>query len=285
MAEGRLTLRHRKAREAHLLEVEAHLALLGELVAGRQRVGVGTEHRSHLGAALQEVLRVRLQQVPRLIQCHPVADRHQDVVKGPPLGQVVVDVVGGDRPGSAPSRQLGLPRRQPAVLRPEVVLELDQDVLAAEDVLEGLQPRLVDGPAASQAEEVRPVLGDPFEGGPRLPLGLITVGVAQEPGQVRPASHRFGDQDQVAAVDLQFGPDDGPDADPPAVVDELDDAVDTAVVADPERRHAELGGALDQLLRVAGAIQEGVVRVAVQLDVGCCRPHQIPGTDYRTFVR
>ncbi len=272
VAEGRLALGDLEAGEADAFEVEADLALLGDLVAGRQSVGVRPQHRPHLGAVLEEVFRVRLEQGPGLLEGHPVADRDQHVLERPSLGQVVVDVVGGDRTGATAPRQLGLAGRQPAILGPEVVLQLDQHVLAAEHVLERLQPGLISGPAPGQAEEVLVVLGDPLQGGPRLTLGLVAVGVAQEPGEVGPPPHRLREQDEVAAADLQLGADDGPDPDPPAVVDELDDAVDPAVVGDPERGHPELGGALDELLGVAGAVQEGVVGVTVQLHVWRARP-------------
>ena len=58
--------------------------------------------------------------------------------------------------------------------------------------------------------------------------------------------------------------------------------VQAAVVGDGQRRHAEQRGPRDQLLGMAGAVEEAEVRVRVELAVGVRRAHRT--TDDRTVV-
>lgn len=94
------------------------------------------------------------------------------------------------------------------------------------------------------------------------------MGGGEDPAEVRIAPARLDEQRDVCSTDdghLRAG--DRPEPGVLRGVGELERAVDPVVIGQRERRIAELGRSRDELLRVGGAVEEGVRRMAVELDV------------------
>ena len=141
VAERRLALGHREAREPVALERELHPAARRDLgrrrdplapAAGEHRVRlggrrVGGRQREQLGLALEVRLAVRPPQVGELAQRPAVPDRRQDVLELAALRVRVVDVVGDhDRQPQLVGQPGGL-RGEPVVVGQEVVRQLEHE--------------------------------------------------------------------------------------------------------------------------------------------------------------
>src|SRR5262245_42563122 len=104
--------------------------------------------------------------------------------------------------------------------------------------------------------------------------------LSDQPAEARPTTRVLDQQGDVdgtgeppPGVDGQLRTYDRPDPDPRAGVCELHRPADVVVVGEPQRLVAEIRCRGRQLSRVGGAVEEGVGRVAVQLDVAHqCRP-------------
>jgi len=79
-------------------------------------------------------------------------------------------------------------------------MELAEHVVSAKRLLKLAQAALRVGRA--QVEELAALLGDPGERRPRLALGLVRVGDAEQPAEVGVAAQVARDQDQLLTVDL-----------------------------------------------------------------------------------
>ena len=268
--ERRLAHGHGIAGEPDLAKVEVEVALLRDLPGGRQGFGVAFEERAQLRPALQVMLRVGEEVRPRLFEGGAVADGDEHVVQVPAGGHVVVDLVGRHHARAAPFRHPGAALEHPFVLGPKVMVQLAEDVVLAERLEELTQPLFV--VCGAEVEEVSTMLGDPGQGGAGLAFGLVGVGEGEEPAQIGIAGQVARDEDQLFAVDLERAADDRPDPELAAGLEMADGAVDAAMVGDGEGGHLELGRARRELIGMRSSVEEGEVRVAVELDIR--RRHQ-----------
>ncbi len=210
------------------------------------------------------------------------ADRDEHVLEQRAARCVRMDVSRGDRLHAETLGEVAEHRvaaRVAALVRP---LELDEEPLPAE---RGGEPRggvrvverePVSG-AAGEADEPVVQLGDGVERDGRrqglsvLPPGTARAGMGrgEDPAEVRVPLAALAEQRDVhPAFEGDLGACDRPEADVLRGVRELERAVDAVVIGEGERRIAELHRPRDELLRMRGAVEEGVRRVAVELDVG-----------------
>ena len=212
------------------------------------------------------------------------------------LAAKVVDVRGRDErapelPGDSRDALVRL-----VLLGDAVLLDLEVDVLGAEDLdqVVGVAARVVgalfdETPAEARlqtAAEGDDALGVPVEE-LHVDGGLAPVEPLEEAGggqldEVAEARVGTGEKREVIALHLppdppvvdevRLEPEDRLDAGGAARLVVLDRAVHHAVVGEPERRHAELGGALGESVDLCGAVQQRVLAVDVEVDGGLVHP-------------
>jgi hypothetical protein len=220
-------------------------------------------------------------------------DAEERLVGARVLVAEVVDVAGRDG-GQPPLRGELDELRVDPLLDVEVrVLELDVDVVAAEDLLEPLElrlgvgrpallERLADpaGEAAGERDEPLPVTLEQLPVDARLVVVALEVAERGELDQVAVALRRLGEQGQVrlpllldvpVVGDVHLAADERPDALGTRRPVEVDRAGERAVVGERDRRHPELRRALRQVGDPAGAVEDRVLGVDVEVDERCFR--------------
>ena len=284
-----LAVRAVEARDQLLAELDRHVDALGDLQRRGDRLRRGGERLLHLLRALEiELVRVEghLRRGQRALGLHAQQRRVVVVV----LPAQVVHVGGADERaahllGEALDRLVDL-----LLLRHAVVLDLEVDVLGPEDLDElvqvraGLVEAALDDPARAAAREAArqrdhalAVAGQQLHVHARLAaVEPLEEPAAGELDEVLEALVVLRDQRQVVALDLALA--DG------AVVDEvrleaqdrldvvllaglveLDGAVHDAVIGQAQRRLAELGGARRELVDLAGAVEQRVLGMDVEM--------------------
>ena len=207
------------------------------------------------------------------------ADRDEDVLQRRRDDVVRVRVAGDERRHAQRRREIaqrGVAPRVAALVRP---LQLDEEVLASEDVREPRRRvRIADGEPVPRApgeadeplvqlleqrrlERRRQRLASLLRPRPRMRRG-------EQPAEIRVPLLRLDEQRDVrAAVEGQLRAGDRPDAEALRRVRELERAVDAVVVGERERLVPELRRPRRELLRLRRPVQERVGAVRVQLDV------------------
>ena len=203
----------------------------------------------------------------------------------------VVDVVGGHRPEAGllgEQRELG---EQLALLGQAGVLELDVDVLGAEQLRKAAdlgqrggvvavaqQHRGLAAHAAGERDEALVVPAEQLPVGARLVVVALEVRRRRQLDEVLVAGLVAGEQREVRVALLDPGAaaavgghveleaDDRLDALFFGGAVELDGAAQRAVVGERHRRHAQFLGPFDQLLDPAGAVEQRVFAVHVEMD-------------------
>ena len=190
----------------------------------------------------------------------------------------------------SPFASVDEPRVDLLLDRQSGVLDLDVGGLAAEDVHEPgdlglglllvpLLERLADAAGEATRERDQPpgVALQELPVDPRLVVVALEVAGRDEPDQVRVALVRLGEQREVrvplrlrlaVVTDVDLAADDGLHAGPLAMPVELDGARQRAVIGQPDRGHLELCRPGDQIGDPAGAVEDRVLRVHVQVDEG-----------------
>ena len=267
----------------------------------------------HLGGAL-EVVVVAVEGEPlagpvagRDVHGAAGVDAEQVLLRGRVLAVDVVGVVGGDQRDLEVGRELEQPVADPLLDGEVVVHQLEEVVVAAEDVLE-VGGRLAGGVvvavaqvhlhlarrATGGADQAGRVLGQQLAVHAGLLEEAVLPGAAGEPEQVVHALGGLREQGHVGvgaprrdvvgtavvevdALALEAGDvgsevgldaDDGLDARVAGALVELVGAEDVAVVGHRHGRHAELGRALGQRAEPGSAVEHGVLGVHVQVDEG-----------------
>ena len=298
-------LGHRELGQAGLAQLELDVGPLGDEQRRVARRLDLPEEVAHLGSALEVVLVGVEAEAVDVGEQRPGLDAQQRVVR---LGVGAVGVVAVVRcqQGRADLRgdldELGV---GPGLLGQAVVLELDEEVVLAEDLLEPTCPLerlgLVAGQQGLEDHAAQAARGGDqalVVGLEQLPVdpGLVVVALEVrrrgELEQVLVALRRLRDQRQVVVelvaavgvpagvVDLApahrslvarlarhvgLGPDDRVDAGVLAGLVEVEDPVHVAVVGDPERRHAVLDRGIDEVLDPRRTIEHRVLGVGVQM--------------------
>ena len=280
---------------ASLRERDLQVAHLGDGLGVRDGFRDLREQPLHLGAGL-EVELLPVEAHPLLIlDLRPRLDAEHRVV-GPRVGGVdVVDVVRAHDLEPELLRELEEPRDDLPLLSDPVVLDLDEVVLAAEDLheprggLPGVLPAVVQEvlrhqrrKAPGEADQAPRELGERLQVGPRLVVEPLEMGVAHQLQQVLVALDVAGDEAQVedaaalvaaallfqtrALGEVEFAPDEG--LDPLALGHrvKINRAEQIAVVGQGQGAHAELARPLGQLVDPAGPVQQAVVRMDMEMD-------------------
>ena len=237
---------------------------------------------------------------------HAARGDAEQVLVGVRVGLVdVVGVVGRDRRDAEVLRQPQQTLADPRLDREPVVHQLEEEVVAAEDVLElrrrgarlvvvaDAQPGLdLTRRAAGGADQALRVLREELAVGAGLVVLALEGGAGREPEQVVQAHRRLGQQRHVRegptarhvvvaavvpahplallargvgrAVGLQA--DDRLDPPGGGLGVELVGPEHVAVVGHGDRAHAELGGALEQVVQPGRPVEHGVLGVDVEVD-------------------
>ena len=122
------------------------------------------------------------------------------------------------------------------------------------------------------------MLGQIFLAHPRLAIEAVERGFGRDADQIAVALFVLGEHQQVVVVvalrlgtmilllaDVELAPENGLDATCLRGLEEVDGSVDIAVVCNGDGLLADVGDAIYKLFYVAGAIEEGVVGVQVQV--------------------
>ena len=281
---GQLQLAEGQLDVAHLRDVERPV---DRLVVVRQR-------GFHLLARLQEELVAVEAEAVGLVDGCARLDAQQDVVGlGVRLGRVV-QVVRGDERDRQRVGQLDQVRVDRVLVGDAVVLQLDEEAVASEDVLPparrltgvGMAPledqaRHLPVETPGRADEALAVLGEhlhvdaglvvrTLERRRRRELQEVAVArdVLREDGDVLDRLRRvigFVLREPGAAGEVQLAAEDRLDPSLAARRVEVDEPVERAVVGDRERRHPELDGLGDELAHARGAVEHRILRVAMQV--------------------
>ena len=299
-------LGQREVGQLRLAELDLDVAALGDpqrVVAGLGRLA---EQVTHLCRGLQVVLVAVELEAVRV--AHQRAGLHaQERIVGHGVVAVhVVAVVGGEQRRLDPSGDLEQLRVCAVLLGDAVVLDLDEEVVATEDVLEagGLGQRRVEAlvherlqhvaaEAAGGGDDALVVLGERVPVDPGLVVVALHVGAAGQLDDVPVADVVLGQQRQVVVelaatldvaagvVDLApsgrpleagvvghvgLGADDRRDPRVTAGLVEVEDPVHVAVVGDPHGRLAVRDRRGDDVADARRAVEHRVLGVLVQVD-------------------
>ena len=293
VAVERERLRHVEVRQVARVGRELHVAAFGDRHRVRERGRIVAEHRAHLVPGLQVELIPVVAQALLVADVLAGADAQQDVVGAAVLAPQVVDVVGaheGQIEVAGHRQEAGV--HDPLIVD-ALVLHLEEEVAGTEDVpigrgrfagalrLLGAEPRRhLTLQAGAQADEPlrvpgQQVLVDPrlvveplrVPGGDQLDEVVIAGEVLREehevvvglPGRAAPLAAAAGRDVDLAAEDR---------VDPPfaRLVVEYHAREHVAVLGDGEGRRTGLLRMIEQLADAAGAVEQGVLRVQVQMN-------------------
>ena len=295
-------LGRREARQQQLAELDLHLAALGDLERGGDRLRHVREGLGHLVGALQIEL-VGVEAKLRLLDRRLRLDAEQRRVRVVVLAAQVVHVGGRDQWPAELLRRADDSLVRLLLLRDSVALHLEVDLLGAEgldqviDMRAGVGRTVLHQAAAEarlqapgEGEDSLRVSGEELhvdvglaagealeEAGGAEPDEVAEAGVARgQQGEMVPLVARLGRR-QVAVVDeVGLEADDRlhPRRDARLVV--LDRAVHHAVIGETEGGHLELRGACGQRVDLARAVEQRVLAVDVQVDRSSAHPSIMP---------
>ena len=286
----RLALGQGKFRQVRGGEVELHVAARGDLrrvFNGVREVG---EEGAHLLLALDvELARGHLHAIwvgERLARLYA----HQHFLRLGIVGGQVVAVVGDDEGDVHLPRQFDQARQHLLFLGDAVILQFDEEIAASEDVQILLRhlPGFVVAPveqkfrqvarkAGGEGDEAAGVFFQQFVVHARAVVKAAREALGDEAGEVFVALVVLAEQNEVGILakggllfvhvraDVHLAADDGMDARVLAGAVKVHHAVHHAVVGDGAGVHAQLLQARHEGLDGAGAVQEAVFRVQVQV--------------------
>ena len=301
---GVVPLRQLELRQVILAEGEVKLAPVGNALGVLHGVGITGEQLLHLlrGADV-EILRLIAHAV-LVVHGFSGLDAQQHVVALGVLLPEIVGVIGADQ-GNA--RLLVQAQQAPVhrgLLGNAVVLQLQIEVVPAQDLLHGQGvfpgPLIVaadqaagnfTGQAGGQADKALRMPAQQVQVDAGLDIEPVHKGLAHQVRQVPVTGLVLTQQHQVPGLRVQLigfvqpgppghihlAPDDRVDALGLAGPIEVDGAVHNAMVRDGHRRLAQLLHQLRQVPDAAGAVQQTVLRVDVQMGKG----HITPPPAYR----
>ncbi len=282
---------HRVRGQLVVAEVQAHVTAFGDLQRGRAGAGIVLEALLHLVARLEVELVAAVAHAVLVGEVALRLDAEQRVVRVGVLVAQVVDVVGGDGLEAGLLGELRELGEQLALLGQAGVLELDVDVLGAEQLGEpgdlgqrggvvavAQQHRGLAAQAPGERDEALVVLAEQLPVGARLVVVALEVGRGGELHEVLVAGLVAREQREVRVAlldsrpavpvggDVELEADDRLDALVLGGAVELDGAAQRAVVGEGDRRHAQFLGARDQRLDPARAVEQRVLAVHVEMD-------------------
>ncbi len=266
---------------------------LGDPDGVGHRLGKVAEHGRHLLGGLQVELVAVVAQPVGVGDRLASADAQQDIVR-PVVGILqVVDVVGADERQVEISRDRCEARVHHPLFVDALVLHLEEEIASPENVAVGRRrlPRFrllfranagrdLSLEAAAEPDEAggmrrEQVLVDPglviepFGVSRRDELDEVVIplaGLGEEDEVVRRLPRRTAFRSTIARRDVDLAAENRVDAPLPRLVVKDDRREHVAVLGDGERRHVQLNRAVEQLFDAAGAVEERVLRVQMQMD-------------------
>jgi len=292
---GGLPFRDGEARQVVFLVGKVHVAALGKFQGVCHRLGLFAEEFLHFLRGAQVVAVI--------IHAHPVRvgqhrlglDGEQNILQAGILPLDVMGVIGGNVAGMV----VITPFQEVAVDNPQfgngMLLQFKEEVIGTKDLVIPVQ--LAARQVGSALDDQAGHLACQAAGGADQPFSVfrqefvVNAGVVVIPLQLR----RRGDFQQVAVAclvfrqqqqvigravqpgipvghaagrEVGFQPDDGADALLDGGIVELDHPVHGAVIGDCHRRHAQVFYPLDEPANIAEAIQQGILRMDVEVNKG-----------------
>jgi len=286
--DGVVVLADRQLDVAHLGDGDGVLDGLGDLA----------EDAEHLGLALEVELRGGIAHATLVGQAGAGLDAEHRIVRDGIAGVDVVDIVGGDNAELELAGELEQVGDDALLLLEAVVHELDDEVLAAED-LDELPTGLAGGfvvaaeeglgddalEAAGEADQAIGVLGELLEVGARLVVEAADVRVGDELGEVLVAFEIPGEHahveilvlatiglvgERVVPDEVELAAEEGLELHVAlgallGFVPEIEESEQVAVVGDRDRTHVHIARALHQAVDAAAAVEHAVVRMHVEV--------------------
>ena len=275
--------------------LEREVAHLGDFPRAIQRALVAIEQRRHLLAALEIELLGLEPHAVLVAERLPGLDAKQGLVGARVFPRQVVRVIRRHQRYARLARQAQLQRDQFLVKLEAVVLYLEEEVLLAEDVLvlvgqpaallvALLQQRLlqVAPQAGRQANQALRIAREQVLADPRLVVEAFGICGGDQVDQIAIAGLVLAQQQQVVVAHacvvlpvvagdrVDLAADDRLDAGLLGRRVEIDGAEEVAVVRDRHGRPLPSGGHFHQPRNVAGPVEKGVIRMAVQVDERLC---------------
>jgi hypothetical protein len=291
------SVRRLVARQQEVAEVELDVAALRDLQRGRHRFRPVAERLRHLGRVLHIEL-VGVEAELRLGQRRLRLHAQQRGVRRIVLAAQVVHVGRADQRAAQLACDADDLLVRAVLLGDLVVLDLEVDVVGAEHAQQLVRVRarllraLLDDALAEPRLQAARERDHPLRVAVQqlhVDVGLAAAKALQvaqggELDQVPEALAIAGQQGQVIALvadllavvavvhEVRLEAQDRLHAVLATGLVELDRAVQHAVIGEPQRRHPELGGTFGQLLDLAGAVEQRVLGVDMQMD-GARRAH------------
>ncbi len=283
-------VRHRELREQDPPELDLDVAALRDLERAAESRLVPRKVERHLVRRLEvEVLGVELP-VVRVLERVARLDAEQRLVCARVLVAQVVDVAGRDERQVATRGQVDELRVDPLLHLEMRVLQLDVDVVLAEDLRQAVELRLgvrapallerlahPTGQAARQRDQPLPVLLEQLPVDARLVVVALEEAERREPDQVRVARVVRREQREVRVPlllrsalvgDVHLAAHDRLHALLPRLAEELDRAGERAVIGECDGRHVELGSPLGERRNAARSVENRILGVDVEMDEG-----------------
>ena len=285
--------RNVEVRQVVLVGRELHVASLGDGHGVRQRGRIVAEHRPHLVSGLQIELIPVVAQALLVADVLAGADAQQDVMRTAILLPEVVHVVGADEGQVEVAGHRQQPGVHDALLVDALVLHLQEEVARPEDVPEGRgglagpvrllgaeSRRHLPLQATAETDESGRVLRQQLLVDPRLVVEPLGVPRRHQLDEVVVAGEVLGQQHQVvvgfpgraasrvtaARRDVHLAAENRLDAPFPGLVMEYDAREHVAVLGDGQSRRTGVPGMVEQLPDAAGAVEQRVLRMQVQMD-------------------
>ena len=223
IGEGGFPAGHGKARKTVSLELQRHLAALGDLHAGVDAVEPGAPYErirgqprwqcGQLVTVLERVLTIGPAQVSTRLEIEPVADRHEHVLQFAIRAEGVMGVVGHDRGQPCVRGETCTAGHDPVIVRQQVVLQFDVELaLSREEVrqpgeggggtcdITGEQTaRQLPVATAGQCDETLGVPAQQLMREARYALGAGEMGRADQAAEAGIARLLLGQQGQMRA--------------------------------------------------------------------------------------
>jgi hypothetical protein len=290
--------------EVMVAELQLPVAARGHGQGVGGRLAIGAEAASHLVAARHVEVGTVEAEALLVLAPGPGLEAEQDVMRLG-VGRVdVVGIVGADEGDAGPARDLHQPLADRGLLGHAVVLELQEVVVGSEDLqvlarhpLGGVQVATQDGlgklaaDAPGEADQPLAVRGEQLLVDPRLVVVALEVGDGRELDQVGVAGGVAREQDQMVGVavgttllvtvraggHVDLAAQDRLDPRRDRLGEELDGAVQDAVVGYRDRGLAHRLDARDQLRDPRRTVQQGELAVDMEMDEGirCSRRRRL----------
>ena len=271
---------------------QAEAAALGDIERAREYLGGVLEQARHFVVVLDEELRTVELHAARVVNGLAGLDAQHDVLGVGIVFAQVMAVIGGHERQAEIFLELEEAGMDAVLHLQSLILNLEKEVLFAENIGEcsggraggvvialGQAFRDFSFEASGEADQAAGMFGEKLLAHARFVIEAVQRGLGRDLYEIAVAFVIFGKHEQMVVgiafgrravviffADVEFAADDGFHARLLSRVDKMDCAKDIAVVGHGHGRHAQLFHALAKLFDITGAVEQGVVRVQVQVD-------------------